>query len=380
MIIQSNKVWVAGRFIKAQIEFIDGKISNVFPYNEKPVDVDYEDNRILPGFIDVHCHGAYGFDVNYALHDGLVNWLEKLPSEGVTSFCPTTITQGEDVLIKALENIVVVKEENHKGAQIVGIHFEGPYLDEVYKGAQPLEHIRKPSIEQFKKFQKASNNLIRIITLATERDENFELTKYCSENNINVSIGHSASTFEQAFLAIANGARSMTHVYNGMSGFTHRANGLVGAAFRSDGVFAEIIADGNHSTIDAVATLYKAKGKDHVVMITDSLMCKGSPVGSKFMFGGHEIEIYPDGSAHLIEGNKSLAGSTLKVNNGLRILIEEANVPIESAINSCTINPATLLKINDHKGKLYTGYDADITILDDDYNVIQTYCLGNKML
>lgn len=380
MIIQSSKVWIAGQFIKAQIEIVDGKILNIYPYNTKKVDEDYKDNKILPGFIDVHTHGSYGFDVNYAIREGLINWIQKLPNEGVTSFCPTTITQGEDVLIKALENVASVKKENVLGASIVGIHFEGPYLDEVYKGAQPLEHIRKPDVEQFKKFLKASDNLIRIITLATERDEDFKLTKFCNEHNIVVSIGHSASTYDQALLAVANGAKSMTHVYNGMKGFTHRENGLVGAAFRCDGVYGEVIADGNHSTTDALAMLYKAKGKDHVVMITDSLMCKGSPVGSKFMFGGHEIEIYPDGSAHLIEGNKSLAGSTLRVNKGLQILIEKANVPVESAINSCTINPATMLGLHDHKGRLYTGYDADITILDDNYDVIQTYCLGNKIL
>ena len=375
MLIQSKKVWLADQFIPAAIEMIDGKIANVFPYGTKEADVDYGDKRIVPGFIDIHCHGAYGFDTNDAEEEGLRAWAKGVVAEGVTGFLPTTITQSEEVLTKAVANVAKVMEDGYEGAEILGIHFEGPYLDMVYKGAQPEQHIVKGTIEQFERYQKAAKGNIKLITMATETDDDFELTKYLAENGVVVSIGHSAATYDQAVMAWANGATSMTHVYNGMTPFNHRNNGLVGAAYRLRTMYGEIICDGNHSTLAALNNYFMSKGPDYSIMVSDALMAKGSPVGSKFLFGGNEIEIYPDGSAHLVEA-KNLAGSTLKLNDGLRILVENAMVPMNYAINSCTINPAKCLGIDNRKGSIVAGKDADIVVLDTDYSVIQTYCKG----
>ena len=379
MIIQSKKIWLADQFVAGQIEIVDGKIVGIYDYDEKEVDKDYGDNRVLPGFIDIHCHGAYGFDTNDAKEDGLRYWLRNIVNEGVTALLPTTITQSEEVLTNAVANVAKVVEEGYEGAEVLGIHFEGPYLDMVYKGAQPEQHIVKPTIEQFKKYQKAANGLIKYITMATETDEDFALTRYCAENGVVVSIGHSAATYEQAVRAYAYGARSMTHVYNGMTAFNHRANGLVGGAYRIRNMYGEIICDGNHSTLAALNNYFTSKGPNYSIMVSDALMAKGSPVGSKFIFGGNEIEIYPDGSAHLTSTG-GLAGSTLKLNQGLKILIEEALVPVNTAINSCTINRARCLKVDDHKGAIGVGYDGDLVVLDKDYEVIQTYCKGKEMI
>ncbi len=379
MIIQSKRVWVSGQFIPAQIEINNNKIAAVLPHGSKPVDKDYQEKRIVPGFLDIHCHGAYGFDTNDANEEGLRNWLKNIPSEGVTGLCPTTITQSVDVLTGAVKNVAQVVDSGYEGAEILGIHFEGPYLDMHYKGAQPEQYIVPPTVEQFKEYQKAANGLIKIITLATETDKDFELTHYCSENDVVVSIGHSAATYEEALMAVANGAKSMTHIYNGMSPFNHRSNGLVGAAFRFRDVFGEVICDGNHSTPAALNILFNSKGRDYTIMVSDALMAKGSPAGSKFIFGGNEIEIYPDGSAHLT-ATKGLAGSTLKLNEGLKVLVELAQIPFDAALNACTLNPARLLKIDDHKGKICSGYDADMVVLNDDYSVEQTYCRGKESL
>ena len=379
MIIQSKKIWLADQFVAGQIEIVDGKIVGIYDYDEKEVDKDYGDNRVLPGFIDIHCHGAYGFDTNDAKEDGLRYWLRNIVNEGVTALLPTTITQSEEVLTNAVANVAKVVEKGYEGAEVLGIHFEGPYLDMVYKGAQPEQHIVKPTIEQFKKYQKAANGLIKYITMATETDEDFALTRYCAENGVVVSIGHSAATYEQAVRAYAYGARSMTHVYNGMTAFNHSANGLVGGAYRIRNMYGEIICDGNHSTLAALNNYFTSKGPNYSIMVSDALMAKGSPVGSKFIFGGNEIEIYPDGSAHLTSTG-GLAGSTLKLNQGLKILIEEALVPVNTAINSCTINPARCLKVDDHKGAIGVGYDGDLVVLDKDYEVIQTYCKGKEMI
>lgn len=379
MIIQSTRVYLAGEFTAAQLEVENDKIIAVHAYNAKPVDAEYGDKRIVPGFIDIHCHGAYGFDTNDANEEGLRNWTKNIVEEGVTGFLATTITQSEEVLTNAVKNVAKVVEEGYEGASILGIHFEGPYLDMVYKGAQPEQHIVKPTVEQFKRYQKAANGLIKVITLATETDDDFELTKYLASQNVVVSIGHSAATYEQAKLAFANGAKSMTHIYNGMTPYNHRNNGLVGAALRFKDVYGEVICDCNHSTPAALNILFKSKGRDKTIMISDGLMCKGFKAGEKFIFGGNEIEIYPDGSAHLTS-TKGLAGSTLKINEGLRNLVEKAMVPFDDALNSCTINPATLLGLQDTKGRLYAGYDADIVVLNDDYTVAQTYCLGIAQL
>ena len=375
MIIQSKKVWIADQFIPAQLELEDGIIKEIYPYNEKEVTKDYGDLRILPGFIDIHCHGAYGFDTNDANPEGLRKWAKGIVDEGVTSFLATTLTQSEEVLTNAVSNVAKVVEEGYEGAEILGIHFEGPYLNKAHKGAQPEEYCVKPDIEQFKRYQKAAHGLIKYITMAVENDEDFTLTKYCSQNNVVVSIGHSNATYEQAVQAYGHGARSMTHVYNAMTPFTHRANGLVGGALRIRNMYGEIICDGNHSTLAALNNFFTSKGPDYSIMITDSLMCKGFPVGTKFDFGGQEVVIYPDGSAHLVEAG-NLAGSTLNVNKGLKILIEDALVPVNYAINACTSNPARCLHVDNRKGTIGVGYDADLVVLDRDYEVVQTYCKG----
>ena len=375
MIIQSKKVWIADQFFPAQIEMEGEKIKNIYDYGTKEVDVDYGSKRIVPGFIDIHCHGAYTFDTNDANEEGLRNWTKGIVDEGVTGFLATTITQSEEVLTNAVKNVAKVVKDGYEGAEILGIHFEGPYLDMKYKGAQPEQYIVKPSVEQFKRYQEAADGLIKVITMATEQDDNFELTEYCAKNGVVVSIGHSAATYEQTALAYAHGATSMTHVYNGMTPFNHRANGLVGAAYRLRTMYGEIICDGNHSTPAALNNYFMSKGPDYAIMISDALMAKGTPIGSHYIFGGNEIEIYPDGSAHLVS-TKGLAGSTLNLNKGLRILVEEAMVPFNYAINSCTINPARCIGVDDRKGSITVGKDADIVVLNDDYSVEQTYCRG----
>ena len=184
MIIQSKKVWIADQFISAAVELEQGKITGIFPYGEKQADVDYGSKRIVPGFMDIHCHGAYEFDTNDAKPEGLRYWAKHIVSEGVTSFLATTVTQSVEVLTNAVANVADVMEGSYEGAEILGIHFEGPYLDMKYKGAQPPEYIAKPSVEQFKHYQQAARGHIRYVTLAPEHDEGFALTHYLTEHGV----------------------------------------------------------------------------------------------------------------------------------------------------------------------------------------------------
>ena len=379
MIIQSKQVWIAGQFLAMQLEVNDGKITDILPYGTKEADEDYGEKRILPGLIDVHTHGAYGFDTNDAEPEGLRDWMKRIPEEGVTAILPTTVTQMPEVLTEALRNVAAVVKEGYEGAEILGVHFEGPYLDMEYKGAQPPEAIAAAAVEQFKMYQEAAEGLIKYITMAPEHDRNFALTRHCRETGVVVSMGHSSATYEQAMLGIANGATSMTHVYNGMTPYHHRKPGLVGAAFRVRDIYGEIICDGCHSHLAALNNYFQAKGRDYGIMVSDSLRAKHCPPGGSYQLGGHDIEIGEDGLARL-KGTDTIAGSTLNMNKGLKILVEKALVPLDAAINSCTLNPARCLGVDDRKGKLVVGYDADIVVLEDNYDVVQTYCRGKKML
>ena len=377
MIIQSKNVWISSIFTEAQIEMENGKVVAIHPYGFKEVDQDFGEHRIIPGMIDVHCHGGLGFDTNDAHREGMVKWAKGLLEEGITGFCPTTVTQSVEVLTNAVANVAKVVEEGYEGAEILGIHFEGPYLNLKNKGAQPPQYIVPPTIEQFEEYQKAANGLIKIITMATEMDPDFTLTKYCAANGVNVSIGHSGATFHDAVMAVANGATGMTHVYNGMNGLHHREPSLVGAAMRLKDVYGEIICDGNHVDWAAVYAYITAKGGNYCIMIDDALCAKGCAPGNYFL-GGNAIEIRENGSAYL-QGTNTLAGGTLRFSKGLQNLIEKALIPVDWAINMATINPARYLGVDDRKGKIAAGYDADLVVLDRDYEVVQVYAAGKAV-
>ena len=377
MILQSQRIWILEQWVPAQLELEGSRIKAIHAYGHLTVDKDYGNQRVLPGFIDTHCHGAYGFDTNDAHSDGLAQWAKAIAEEGVTSFCPTTITQSEEVLTKALKNVADFVQKPYSGSQIVGIHLEGPYLDKAYKGAQPEPFIVDPNIAQFERYQKAANHLIKVMTMAVEHDRDHEFIRAVSATGVAIHIGHSGATYQQALLGFANGAKGTTHTFNGMSPLNHREPGLAGAAMRLSSVYSELICDGVHVSYPVMNLLYKVKGKDKLILVTDALCAKGVGEGT-YVFGGQTIDIRSDGGAYLANTSK-LSGSTLRFNQGLRNVIENAEVDVVSAINSATINPAKLLGIDHHKGLIQAHYDADLVILADDYSVVETYVLGQSL-
>ena len=373
MIIQSSKVFINDEFQKCQLNIAEGKIVSIDEYNLNKPDIDYGDLMILPGFYDLHCHGYGGYDTNDAKEEGLRNWLKEIPSQGVCGLCPTTITQSKEVLTSALKSVAELNKKEYEGARILGINLEGPYISKEYKGAQPEQFIIKPDIEEFKEYQKVADGLIKITTVAPEEDDNLEFIKYCVSNGVNVSLGHAGANYEKCQEAIKAGASCFTHTYNGMSRFSHREVNMVGAALASD-CFAEAICDCHHSMPAALKIFFRCKGKNGI-MVSDGLMTRGLPIGTKMMFGGQEIEVIQDGTCRIVEtGN--FAGSTLKLNDGIKNLIEKCDVPFNIAISSVTSAPMRYMKMDDHKGYLRQGYDADIAVLDADYMVKACYVMG----
>jgi len=376
MIIQSEKVFIAEQFIPVQIHAENGKISKISPYGQENPDIDFGSKFIVPGFIDIHTHGMGGYSADEPSPEGLVRWLKALPSEGVTSFLPATTAQSRQTTINALKNIEMVKNKKHVGAEIIGAHLEGPFLDQEYKGMHKPEYLRVPSVEEFIDYQRASNNLIRYITIACEHDNDYSLTRYASRNGVTVSIGHSGANYENAMIALANGASSFTHSFNAMRALHHREPGVVGVLLSSN-AFAEVIADGYHVHPSVIKILFNSKNKSNIILVTDSIGVKGLPEGV-YDISNVKVSLDKHGTARNF-GTNTIAGSSLKMNEGVRLLVERASVSIEHAILAATLNPAKAIRIEDRKGQIRYGNDADFTVLDTDFSVIATYCMGEQV-
>lgn len=373
MIIQSKRVFISGQFVPAQIHVDEGKITKITSYGALTPDADYDSKLIVPGFIDIHAHGMHGYSGDDPSPEGLIKWLKALPSEGVTSFLPTTTTQSRETTIESLKNIAAVKKQKHTGAEIIGVHLEGPYLDQSYKGMHMKEHLRVPDVEEFIEYQRVSDNLIKYITVACENDKDYALIRYASQNGVTVSIGHSGASFETAMLALANGAASFTHSFNAMRALHHREPGVVGALMSSN-AYAEVIADGYHVHPGVVKILFNAKNHSNIILVTDSIGVKGLPEGV-YDISNVKVSLDKHGTARNF-GTDTIAGSSLRMNEGIRLLVNRASVPMENAILAATLTPAKALHIEQKKGQIRYGNDADLAVLDDHFDVIATYCMG----
>lgn len=367
MIIQSKRVWIDEAFRPASIEIDGGKIIGIYPYGNSEA-IDYVNNKILPGLIDIHCHGYMGMTCNQVTVDGMKKWAYDLLKEGCTSFEATTSTAAMQDLDASFPKLADLIDENIEGAQIVGIHIEGPLISPQFRGAQELSQLVKPSIEIIKKWQRLARGKINLVAIAPEMDDNHETIKYCKDNNIKVSIAHTGASYEQCLQASLDGATSFTHTYNGMKGLHHREPGVVGAALSLDNMYAELIGDGVHVNFVAAKILAKCKGKDKLILITDSVQVKGLPPGI-YNKGLDQVEVKEDGCAYLPNG--TLAGSSNKLIDEVKKLITIAGIEETTAINAATKNPATYLGLT-NKGQLSYGYDSDIIVIDDNYNVLTT--------
>lgn len=376
MIIQSKQVFINKNYTAAQLVIENGKVVKINEYNEQPPNQDFGEHKIIPGLIDIHCHGYQGMDSNYATEEGLVKWAYDLALEGCTSFLVTTSTAPEKNLLESFSLITDMIDRKVPGATMLGIHVEGPQISFPYKGAHNPYLIQKPNVEQFNRYQDAAKGKIKMICIAPECDTDHELIRYCASNNIRVVIGHSGATYDECVLAMKDGASSFTHTFNGMKGLHHREPGCVGASMTLDTMYSELICDGVHVHFAACKALARCKGEDKLILITDAVQIKGLKPGLYHM-PGRDVEICEDGCGRLADG--TLAGSSNKLLNCVKNLTRECGIHESIAIQSATYNPARFLGIDDKKGLITEDYDADLVIIDDDFNVVTTFVEGNEI-
>lgn len=376
MIIQSKRVFINKEFINAQLVIENGKIVKISEYNQETPNVDFKNAKIIPGLIDIHCHGYQGMDSNYATKDGLTKWAYDLALEGCTSFLVTTSTAPEKNLLESFSLIAQTIDQKIPGANMLGIHVEGPQISFPFKGAHNPYLIQKPNIEQFNRYQEAAQGKIKMICIAPECDTNHDLIRYCSGNNIRVAIGHSGASYNECVVAMNDGASSFTHTFNGMTGLHHREPGCVGASMSLDSMYSELICDGVHVHYAACKALARCKGEDKLILITDAVQIKGLKPGLYHM-PGRDVEIGQDGCGRLPDG--TLAGSSNKLMNCVKNLINECDIDESIAIRSATYNPAKFLGIENKKGLIEENYDADLVVIDDDFKVITTFVEGSEL-
>lgn len=329
--------------------------------------IDAKGGYISPGFIDIHTHGTEGHDIMDGDEAGIEFISKKYASSGVTSFLATTMTMDLHSIDKALCNIRRAMKKNC-GANILGCHLEGPFISRKYPGAQDTAYIINPDNSIIGEY----NDVIKMVTIAPETKNSEEFIKYCVKEGIRVSIGHSSASYEESVNAIKLGVRSITHTFNAMLPLHHREPGIIGAAMDNADVYCELIADNVHVHPVIQRILLKLKGVDRMILITDSMMAASMSDGY-YELGGQTVCV-KNGSARLKNG--TLAGSTLTIDKALRNFRENTDISVYNAIKSVTANPAKLLGIDNIKGSLRKGMNADIVVFDDDFNVSHTFVNG----
>ena len=332
---------------------------------------DAKGNYVSPGFVDVHVHAYLGEDASDGSSNGIRTISEGILKNGVTSYCPTTMTVSLDEIRASFEVCRSLKEESRtwNGAEILGVHAEGPFINPAKKGAQAEEHILPPDASLILEYA----DVISLVTVAPEMDGAEEFIRSVrKKTDVEISIGHTSATYDETKRAVEWGASHATHTFNAMVGIHHRDPGTVGGVLTSPEVYCELIADTFHVHPGLFSMMYKLKG-DHLVVITDCIRAGGLSEG-EYTLGGQAVTVKGI-ECRLADG--TIAGSVLKMNKALKNFVENTDLPLWEAVNLVSRNPAN--SVNAHsKGTLEAGKDADIVLFDDSFDVVSVFKLGEK--
>ncbi len=332
----------------------------------RTIDCQQQSLFLLPGFIDSHIHGANGFDVMDSTQQALEGIANHLVKEGVTSFLATTMTQSNENIEASLVNVKNYVD-HFEGAELLGVHVEGPFLSVKRAGAQPVEFMQPPSISLLERWHELSGGFIKIMTIAPELEDGLAFVKQLSNLNIIASMGHTDATMDEVQTAVEAGVTQATHLFNQMRPFHHREPGVVGAALQEDDVFVELIVDFIHSHPKAVNLVYKVKGAKQIILITDAMRAKGLPYG-EYDLGGQTVHVEEDG-ARLEDG--ALAGSVLTMEQAVKNMKAVTNCSLEEIVAMTSTNVARQLQATT-KGRIAVGYDADFVLIDSNLTVHKT--------
>ncbi|MFQ6065119.1 MAG: N-acetylglucosamine-6-phosphate deacetylase [Candidatus Bathyarchaeia archaeon] len=365
---------------KGTVVFEHGKITAIGRTDEIEAPtggrvIDASQKVVTPGFIDIHVHGGKGRNVMEASAKA-INELAKFEADhGTTAFLPTTISASKEELVDVAKTVRYTMEKETDGAEVLGIHLEGPYISTEKRGGQDPDFIRLPSLDEFREILKASDQKVRIVTLAPEVDGAKMLIDELRSRGIVASVGHSNATYSEAVNMIKCGISHAAHVFNGMRNFHHREPGVLGAVLTHDEVTAELICDGVHVHPAAMKLLTRVKGSKRVVLVTDAISAAGMPDG-RCKLGKQDV-IVKNGVCRLVSGE--LAGSTLTMDVAVRNMVELVGASLQEAVMMATINPATVIGIEDRKGSIELGKEADLVILDEKLNVCSTIVRGQVL-
>lgn len=361
----------------------DGLIVGIYTREEQPSVgasdewIDAGGGYILPGFIDIHVHGGHGSDVCDPDADAPAKVCRFHAKHGTTGLLLTTRTLPEDEVTAVLERLDhYFGSPDELGAVPLGIHLEGPFIHEKYKGAQSAEHIIPPSADLMERWLAASGGHIRLVTLAPEAEGASDLIPWLAEQSVRVSAGHCGPDYEQMQTAIELGVRHVTHCYNGMRGFSHRDPGMLAAVLMEPRVTTELILDNLHVHPAAGRLLLHAKGAEGVALITDAIRACGMPDGEYTSAGGRKVTV-SQGAARLPEG--SLAGSTLTMDRAFKHAISLMGATLQQASEMASLTPARTIGMDKRKGSIAPGKDADLVVMDSDFNVQWTMIAGNRI-
>ena len=364
---KNASIYVHGRgIIKTDLAYENGIITKIGRINDPSLISLNDDEIVVPGFIDEHIHGCSGHDVMEASLEGLQTIADSLLKEGVTAFCPTTMSMSEKEINAALKTIATFKAKQTSGATILGAHVEGPFLSTHFHGAQDEKYLLDCNKDVLNEFITSAENQIRILTFAPER-KGEQILPLLLEHKITPSLGHSNASGDEAKAAFEQGASCLTHCYNAMRGLHHRDVGLLGAGLLNDQVYAELIADLKHVSPDAIRLLFKVKGKEKIVLVSDSMEAKYLPEGN-YELGGQKV-IVKDNAARLENG--VLAGSVLRLDHALKNIHEVMpDLTLTDLIDLVTLNPAKNLGLT-NRGAIKVGHVASFTIIRKDFSVVK---------